>query len=68
MNGKTKTTTPSTESKFDKNSASGDYIYSNGGKDEYHPNDYKNNLVEEPCINVSMNHQQEVNREEKEYS
>lgn len=41
--GKTKTATPSTESRFDKNSSSGDYIYSNGGKDEYHAHDCKNN-------------------------
>ena len=56
VTGKTKTFTPSTESRFDKNSSSGDYIYSNGGKDEYHAKDYKNEIHDDSCINGYRNH------------
>ena len=58
---KTKTATPSTESKFDKNSSSGDYIYCNGGKDEYQPNHYKNEVQEEHMNNCDQNSEDQQN-------
>lgn len=68
MTGKKKNETPSTESRFDKNSCSGEYIYSNGGKDEFHANDYKTDLVEEPGLEGSGSNSNQQNGEAKEFS